>query len=203
VRAQATESTSITVVKKRRPERRDAILAAATTLFHERGYHETGMDDIGAAAGITGPAIYRHFQSKEDILLQILHDRADSALERAHEIGRHATSPLESLHELVTLYVDALLDNPSLAYVGLFERRTLSRETRAVIERIERLHAEEWVHALAQARPELSDSEARVMVHAVYGLAHVASIFRSGLGRDVLAPLIIDMIMGALLVNHR
>ena len=46
----------MTAGTKRRPYRRDEILAAAVKLFHERGYHATGMDDIGAEAGISGPA---------------------------------------------------------------------------------------------------------------------------------------------------
>src|SRR3990172_3114367 len=43
------------------PGRREAILDAATHLFSARGYADTGIDDIGAAVGITGPAVYRHF----------------------------------------------------------------------------------------------------------------------------------------------
>ena len=71
----------MTTGTKRRPYRRDEILAAAVKLFHERGYHATGMDDIGAEAGISGPAIYRHFKGKEEILEVLLLDAAQTGLE--------------------------------------------------------------------------------------------------------------------------
>ena len=83
----------MTAGTKRRPYRRDEILAAAVKLFHERGYHATGMDDIGAEAGISGPAIYRHFKGKEEILEVLLLDAAQTGLEAAREVVRSAPSP--------------------------------------------------------------------------------------------------------------
>ena len=52
--------------------RRQAILDAATRLFSSRGYADTGIDDIGEAVGITGPAVYRHFTSKQELLVAVL-----------------------------------------------------------------------------------------------------------------------------------
>ena len=187
--------------RKRRPQRREQILTAATKLFHRNGYHATGMDEIGAAAGITGPAIYRHFKSKEDILEELILDHSQRALERAHEIVEDAADATEALQGLVRLYVVALLDNPALAHLGLLERRTLSNEVRTTLERSERLHLEEWVHALVQVRPALTDTEARVMVHAVNGLGLMAAIYRSGLPREMLEPLLLGMVMNALLAE--
>ena len=57
------------------PSRRDEILAAALRLFHERGYHDVSIDEIGEAVGITGPTIYFHYRSKADILADA-HERA-------------------------------------------------------------------------------------------------------------------------------
>ena len=196
-------TTEVRPRKKRRPHRRNEIILAATKLFHEKGYHATGMDDIGAAAGITGPAIYRHFRSKEDILERIVLDRASEALDQAHEIVANATSAVDALRGLVTLYVDTILENPALAFVGVFERRTLAGDIKANLERAERLHFEEWVHALTQARPELTDTEARVMVQGANGLGLMAAIYRSGLPQEALSPLIVDMMMNALLVERR
>src|SRR5688572_4200748 len=57
---------------RRPPLRREMIVAAAAELFHERGYAGTSIEDIGAAVGMTGPAIYRHFSSKEALLSELL-----------------------------------------------------------------------------------------------------------------------------------
>ncbi len=187
---------------KRRPYRRDEILAAAVKLFHERGYHATGMDDIGAEAGISGPAIYRHFKGKEEILEVLLLDAAQTGLEAAHEVVRSAPSPRQALERLVHHYVDTIAANPALAFVGVYERRTLSAETRAKMDRLERLHLEEWLHALLLLRPELHDGEARIMIRAVHGMAVAAIVYRSGMERVVLVDLVSEMGIKALLVKR-
>src|SRR6185503_18500058 len=55
-----------------RPSRREQILRAAAQLFAERGARAVGVDDVGAAVGVTGPAIYRHFASKDAMLAEML-----------------------------------------------------------------------------------------------------------------------------------
>lgn len=187
---------------KRRPYRRDEILAAAVKLFHERGYHATGMDDIGAEAGISGPAIYRHFKGKEEILEILLLDAAQTGLDAAHEVVRSAPSPRQALERLVRHYVGTIADNPALAFVGVYERRTLSAETRAKMDRLERLHLEEWLHALTQLRPQLHDAEARTMIRAVHGMAVAAIVYRSGMERQGLVDLVSDMTIKALVVKR-
>src|SRR3954463_3542383 len=52
--------------------RREQILAAAAELFARHGFHGVGIDDIGAAVGISGPALYRHFRSKDAMLGEML-----------------------------------------------------------------------------------------------------------------------------------
>jgi AcrR family transcriptional regulator len=53
-------------------ERRELITEAAGRLFGERGYDGTRLDDIAAAAGVTKPVLYRHFDSKRDLYLALL-----------------------------------------------------------------------------------------------------------------------------------
>jgi AcrR family transcriptional regulator len=53
-------------------ERRALIVEAAGRLFGERGYEGTRLDDIAAAAGVTKPIVYRHFDSKRDLYLALL-----------------------------------------------------------------------------------------------------------------------------------
>lgn len=184
--------------RKLRPHRRDEILAPATRLFAANGYHATGMDDIGAAAGITGPATYRHFKSNEDILETLMIERSSVVVARADEIVSESATPEEALEGLVTLYVGSVLENPAMVSVGVFERRTLRPEIRALVERAERRYFEDWVHALSQVRPELSDTEARVMIQAVAELGLMGGTYRSGLDRELLGPLLVSMMMRAL-----
>ena len=51
-------------------------MAAASDLFRERGFRATSLDDIGAAAGVSGPAIYRYFKSKHELLSVLIEEAA-------------------------------------------------------------------------------------------------------------------------------
>src|SRR5262245_44328344 len=52
--------------------RREQLLAAAARLMADRGYHGVSINDIGAATGVSGPAVYKHFPSKQAILTELL-----------------------------------------------------------------------------------------------------------------------------------
>ena len=186
----------------RRP-RREQILDAAVELFQRDGYHGTGIDEIGATAGITGPAVYRHFASKEDILETLLLDLSSRTLARAQELASEASSPAEALRALVEFSVDTMLDNPALSYVAQYERRTLPRKSRIAIDKTERLYFEAWVQPLLQLRPELTEPEARVVVYATAALAVAATTYKSNLGHDVAKDLIVAMMLNALTVPER
>ena len=92
--------------------RRELLLQSAADLFSAKGYHAVGIDDIGAAAGISGPGVYRHFPSKQAIL-EALCDRATtSMLEGARGIPAAHAEPAEALEALVDLHVDFAVARP-------------------------------------------------------------------------------------------
>ena len=187
------------VRKKRRPQRRGQILAAAVGLFHERGYHATGMDEIGAAAGITGPGVYRHFRSKEEILETLMRERGEMVVAEVDRITASEMEPIEALDALARSYVEGIVDQPSLAVVAMYERHTLSPETRSWIDRNERRNLEEWVVVVRLARPDLSEAEARVLVHAALTLGVSVCNYKSGLDDETLVGLLHSMVMRAVL----
>ena len=184
---------------KRRRRRREVILEVATDLFHERGYDATGIDDIGQAAGITGPGVYRHFVSKEAILETLVTERGTTTLDQLREIVERSEDPRTLLEELIDTYVATILENRRVSVISVYERRTLPAETRAWIERSERLLIAEFVHALSVVRPELSDADAHLMVRAALNMAIAACNYRSGLPDESLAVLLRGMLRTALL----
>jgi AcrR family transcriptional regulator len=187
------------VRKKRRPQRRDQILAAAVGLFHERGYHATGMDEIGAATGITGPGIYRHFRNKEEILETLMRERGEMIVAEVERITASGMAPLEALDAMARSYVEGIVDQPSLAVVAMYERRTLSADTRAWIDRMERGNLEAWVDVVRRVRTDLSEPECRVIVHAALTLGVSVCNYKSGLDDETLAGLLHPMVMTAIL----
>ncbi len=62
------------------PTRREQILKEAARLFAERGFHGVGVDEIGAAVGISGPGLYRHFAGKDAMLAELLVGISESLL---------------------------------------------------------------------------------------------------------------------------
>ena len=156
----------------RRRSRRDEILEIAVGLFATRGYHGVSMDDIGAAAGVTGPALYHHFAGKEAMLAAALIPVSEQLLAGGQaRIAEAGEDPAVALAALVDFHVDFALANPAVIALHLHELDRLPEEPRRQIRRLQRLYVEEWVSTLTVLRGgALSDGEARVLAHAAFGL---------------------------------
>src|ERR1700709_1558716 len=101
-----------------RPSRREQILRAAAQLFAERGARAVGVDDVGAAVGVTGPAIYRHFASKDAMLAEMLLLISERLLPGASEcVALAGDDPSTQLRALIAFQVDFALANPALITV--------------------------------------------------------------------------------------
>src|SRR3954463_1517726 len=99
--------------------RREQILAAAAELFARHGFHGVGIDDIGAAVGISGPALYRHFRSKDAMLGEMLTSISDRLLDGGQHRVEASTDPEDALRALVGWHVDFALDDPALITVQI------------------------------------------------------------------------------------
>jgi AcrR family transcriptional regulator len=155
----------------RRRSRRDEILEIAVGLFAARGYHGVSMDDIGSAAGVTGPALYHHFAGKEAMLVAALIPVSEGLLNGGRErVARHPESAEAALVDLIEFHVEFALANPAVIALHLHELDRLPDEPRRQIRRLQRLYVEEWVTVLGTLRPELVAGEARVLAHSAFGL---------------------------------
>ncbi|MGN6474555.1 MAG: TetR/AcrR family transcriptional regulator [Mycobacteriales bacterium] len=183
---------------KRRPQRRDQILRAALKLFHERGYDATSMNDIGAATGITGPGIYRHFANKQEILEIAVLEAGARAVDQINRVVDQNPDPQTRLRHLVRSFVTLAIDNPDLTVMGVRERRHLTATTRRWVDRYDRRHRELWEDALLQTRTELTPEEAHVMVRGAASLCIGAVGGKTPLDRHRLADLVEGMVISAL-----
>ena len=163
-------STAPPAATRRPANRRELILEAAVELFHQRGYPATSVDDIGKAVDVSGPAIYRHFSSKEDLLVEAITLAADEV----HSVNRRARAesgdPRMLLAAYIRAYTDVALERSALIAVWNSEARHLSRERRSPMRKRLRSWAAEWVDPLKEARPELSDNDAFLLVNGAIGL---------------------------------
>ena len=150
--------------------RREAIVVAAARLFAQRGYPATGMDDIGAAAGITGPGVYRHFENKNDVLGEVVRRAVDDVLGGVSGVVEARDSDWEVLEGLVANMVDHVLDDRAAWAVVVREQRHLDPTSQRALAKAHRQHIEEWVHALSGARADLTGPQVRVLVAGVLGV---------------------------------
>jgi AcrR family transcriptional regulator len=155
----------------RRRSRRDEILEIAVGLFAARGYHGVSMDDIGSAAGVTGPALYHHFAGKEAMLVAALIPVSEGLLNGGKaRVAQHPEDAKAALVDLIEFHVEFALANPAVIALHLHELDRLPDEPRRQIRRLQRLYVEEWVTVLGTLRPELDAGEARVLAHSAFGL---------------------------------
>ena len=184
----------------RRGSRRDQILEIAVRLFAERGYHGVSMDDIGAAAGVTGPALYHHFAGKESMLVAALTPVSEELLSGGRaRVAAHQDDPRAALASLIEFQVEFALTNPAVIALHLHELDRLPEEPRREIRRLQRLYVEEWVVVLASVRPELTAAEARVLAHAAFGLMNSTPFLGGEVDRDRRAALLRAAALAALL----
>jgi len=179
--------------------RRELLLQSAADLFSAKGYHAVGIDDIGAAAGISGPGVYRHFASKQ-ALLEALCDRAlSSMLEGAQGIPAEYDDPARALEALVDLHVDFAVARRALLGVWLREQRALSDDVRRSLRRRLRLYEQPWREVLAKLRDDLPAEEVAVAVSATLSMLNTAATVDADVPPDRLARLLRRMALSALL----
>jgi AcrR family transcriptional regulator len=153
------------------PSRREQVLAEATALFAQRGFHDVSMEDIGAAAGIAGPSVYRHFPSKAALMVAIGHRAADR-LALAAERALQATDERSALHRLAASYVHTILHTPELLVSFSADRVTMPDRDKADLLRVQRDYVTQWVTLLSATHPSLPPREAKITVHAALTIAN-------------------------------
>jgi AcrR family transcriptional regulator len=180
-----------------KPSRREQILAAAAELFARHGFHGVGIDDIGSAVGVSGPALYRHFRSKDAMLGEMLTSISEILLAGGQARAQRWDEPAERLAELVRFHVDFALDNPALITVQERNLGNLTDPDRRRVRAVQRRYVEVWVQAICASVPAADEPTARAAAHAVFGLINSTPHSRH-VGRDQMARLLAGMALGAL-----
>jgi AcrR family transcriptional regulator len=177
--------------------RRDQILAAAAELFARSGFHGVGIDDIGAAVGISGPALYRHFRSKDAMLAEMLTGISDKLLLGGRGRVEAARNEQDALCELVRWHVEFALTNPALITVHMRDLDSLLDPDRHRVRELQRSYVEVWVDVLGKVRPDLDRPTARASAHAVLGLIN-STPYSAHLDTEAMAGLLHRMALGAI-----
>jgi AcrR family transcriptional regulator len=169
----AAEEQPPTVSRRTRQksDRRSQILAAAERQFAERGFMAVRLEDLGAAADVSGPAIYRHFPNKEALLVELLVEVSTRLLAGGREVvGRHGDDPAAALHALIDFHLDFTLGEPDLIRIQDRDLSHLPAPALRQVRRSQRQYVEIWVKVLRDLYPVRDEADARLMAHAAFGL---------------------------------
>jgi AcrR family transcriptional regulator len=150
--------------------RREQILEVAAGLFAEHGFHGVSIADLGAACGFSGPALYKHFRSKQAILSEMLVSISEELLREGRRRVAGAADDEAALTALVDWHVTFALQHKPLIVVQDRDWSALPVEAREKVRQTQLRYVEVWVGVLRSLHPSLTVEQARARVHAGFGL---------------------------------
>ena len=179
-------------------DRRRDIARRSVELFADRGFHGVSVGDIGAASQISGPAIYKHFRGKEEVLALALVDISTELLETARARLDGVDDLGARLDVLVDWHLDFAITHPAYIVVQEREWATLDDAARAEVRTLQLAYVDVWVDVVRDLRDDLSRAEARAAVQATFGLLN-STPHSARIGASALRSLLARMARAALL----
>ncbi|MBS0024952.1 TetR/AcrR family transcriptional regulator [Microbacterium paraoxydans] len=165
-------TSPLTARDRAKAERSDALLHAAARLFADRGYTGVSLEEIGAAVGVSGPAVYRHFAGKQALLGAVLVKVSHDLVDGGERVAATTTDVDERMRALIRFHVDFALGNAEVIQVQDRDVAHLADADRAEVRRLQRAYIELWMDALAAIdhRDAIARDELRLRVQACFGL---------------------------------
>jgi AcrR family transcriptional regulator len=155
-------------------DRRHALLDAAARLFAERGFTTVRLEDLGAACGISGPGVYRHFPGKTavlgELLLRVSRDLLAGACRVEAEAREVGSGPRRALEDLVRFQTDFALTHRDVIAVQGRDMRHLDAQDRIEVVRLQREYIGVWAEQLLELHPAEDRATAVFRAQAVFGL---------------------------------
>ncbi|WP_330467986.1 TetR/AcrR family transcriptional regulator [Micromonospora zamorensis] len=150
--------------------RRAEILAAAIPLFAQDGFANVTNAQIAQAVGLAPSAIYRHYPGKVDILVAACLQAAGLLAQAVERSLQRATDPRQAVVALAAAYVAYCFEHNALNSVADAEVASLPADLRRPLILAQREHIAVWEQQLRLVRPELDPRQARMLVHAGFGV---------------------------------
>ncbi len=177
--------------------RREEILEIAAGLFAHRGFHGVSVADLGAACGISGPALYKHFHSKDAILAEMLTSISQRLLDGGRVRVEKADDPRTAIIALIEWHISFSLANRALIVVQDRDWSSLPLQAQEQVRSLQREYVDVWASQLHQVHDGLGLDRARAMAHVGFGLLN--STPHSGVLPDAeMHDLLRKMALGAL-----
>ena len=150
--------------------RRQQILDIAADLFASRGFHGVSVAELGAACGVSGPALYKHFPSKDAMLAEMLVTISETLLTEGRSRVATAGGPREALEALVEWHIEFALEHRALIVVQDRDWSSLPDEARERVRFLQRAYVDEWAAQIRRHDSTLSPEASRTRAHVLFGL---------------------------------
>lgn len=178
--ATASESTQRSVAKA---TRRQALLTSAASLFAQRGFSGVSIEELGAAAGVSGPAVYRHFETKRAVLADLLIEVSEELLAGA-QVAVDGDGPAHRVVEtLIDFHLDFALSNADVIRVQDRDLASLDPADRDKVRTLQRTYVRIWETSLSRLQPHATTNQLKVVSHALFGLLN-STPYSLGHGRS-------------------
>jgi AcrR family transcriptional regulator len=164
---------------------KERIVAAAVELFSERGYHGTGVAEIGARAKVGRGALYHHINSKEELLFRVLSACVDEKLVTAAERTRRSPGTTEEkIGELSRALMTDIVSHRAEWTIYFHDADRLTGDYRKEIQRRRDHYEDIWLDVLAEGKAtgEVRDIDP-VIVKGILGMHNYSYMWMSSNGR--------------------
>lgn len=190
--------TETTPRRQAKADRRSALLGAAATLFAQSGFNGVSIEDLGAAAGVSGPAVYRHFSGKQAMLAALLIDVSEDLVAGGRAVVTETTYAQAALRNLVRFHVQFALSNPDVIRVQDRDLASLAEADRHRVRLLQREYVELWVEVLHRVHPPVDEALLRIRAHATFGLLNSTPHSARASAQPAVRALLEEMALAAL-----
>jgi len=191
-------SAPATTRGRAKAERRVALLHAAAHLFARRGFDGVSLEDLGSAVGVSGPAVYRHFASKQAVIVALLVDASERLLRGGRAVVDGAPDDDGALRSLIAFHTDFSLSEPDVIRVQDRDLEALPPDDQQAVRKLQRTYVDLWVGVLSSLAPATERAELRLRAQATFGLLNSTPFSARGLTTSRTRELLEEMALAAL-----
>lgn len=152
--------------------RRSQLLEVALERFAARGYHETSMEEIADAAGVTKPVLYQHFHSKQELFRELLEMEGRDLLRDVEQRAAAETHPYQRVLAGFRAYFEFVCKRTSAFQLLFGSGARLSDEFTESVRRLEEAIATVIARFI---EADIEEEHRELLGHAIVGLGEVAA----------------------------
>jgi AcrR family transcriptional regulator len=154
------------------PARRAQLLETALTVFAEKGFHDTSMNDIAVAAGVTKPVLYQHFDSKRELYAELLEHVGNELLQSLVDATNEADGPRQQVERGYATFFRFVSENQNSYRLLFWGGNRRDDEFAQTLERVEAAIAGTVMSLITE---DFDEGHRRTLSYGIVGLAEIVS----------------------------